>query len=352
MTYRFPKRARQSDIARKVGVTQATVSLVLGAKDGRSRISPRIAAKIRKIALELNYRPDSAARRLLGMRTGVVGVIVRHISDYFHSLPTQAVQLELSSRGFTAFLGHANSKVERVEQYLDEFARHGADGILCLEPVVWDRPALLERLLGMFPCAVFYTSHRRGDLCVVDVDRAAAVRLAVRRLVQHGYQRIALATWNDKEPGFRPSVQARWRGYREELEALKVPFDKRLIFDCQDESLFGPPSEKTIDDVISRLVVEQKARAIIGYDDYWAMRLIRQLQCRSLRVPQDVAVMGIGNEPRGEIFNPAITTVDMRHEAIAAPMVTMLEGLLKDGQVPPAQRVVMVEPCLVIRESA
>src|SRR4051794_32441539 len=98
-----PSRVTSVDVARRVGVSQSTVSLVLSGK-GRGRISARTEEAVRAAAAELGYRPNVAARTL---RTGVartVGLVVPDITNPFFGRVLRGAQRAAQRAGYTVVL--------------------------------------------------------------------------------------------------------------------------------------------------------------------------------------------------------------------------------------------------------
>src|SRR6185312_9280475 len=93
-----PSRVTSVDVARRAGVSQSTVSLVLSGK-GRGRISARTEATVRAAAAELGYRPNVAARTL---RTGIartVGLVVPDITNPFFGRVLRGAQRSAQRAG-------------------------------------------------------------------------------------------------------------------------------------------------------------------------------------------------------------------------------------------------------------
>ncbi|HUT25151.1 MAG TPA: LacI family DNA-binding transcriptional regulator [Sumerlaeia bacterium] len=344
-------RVTQQDIAREVGVTQATVSLVVASRGATPRVSAEIARKILDVARKRDYRPHPGARQLAGKGSGMIGVMGGHLMDHFHCALIEGVERTLAARGLTAFFGLSHGRTENIERYLDEFRFRGVDGVLWLDPVLWDDVDLLRRCRESAPCAVYYTDRRDPEVCIVDADRVTAVRIAVRHLIEAGRKRIGLAAWTPHE-GFEHSILPRREGYAQEIAVQGMSFDGELVFKCSHKPRFGMPSERTIDRAIEDLVREASADAIVAHDDYWAVQLVRRMQMQGLRVPGDVAVIGMGNTPMAALTNPAITTVDQGVEKIAEPMVHLLQKMIEGQSAPESERLVLVRPHLVVRESA
>ena len=97
---------------------------------------------------------------------------------------------------------------------------------------------------------------------------------------------------------------------------------------------------------------EQKADAIVAHNDFWAATIVRRLHARGLRVPEDVAVIGYLNHYLADWTDPALTTIDLRPELAARRMVEMLTSMIENGPLPEDQRQVVIQPELIIRDSA
>jgi DNA-binding LacI/PurR family transcriptional regulator len=345
-------RPTQAEIARRVGVTQATVSLVLGAKEPSSRVGPELRDKIQRCARGLGYRPHAGARLMRGKSADIVGILVRNLASPFNSTLAQALEQCLAAHGYTVFIGQTHRDPARLVRYAEDFAHRGADGLVCLDQIVWEQPNLVKKLHATLPSAVFFGTGRARGLCVVDIDRTAAARMATAHLLGRGCRRIGLATWAAQE-GFAAGVEARRAGYRQALAAAGLPYEPALVFKCAERATPGAmPAESTIQAVLDGVVVPQQVDAVLGYDDFWAARLVRAL-CRAGRhVPDDVAVAGLGDTFAATLADPALTTVNYQLEEVATRLVALLVEQIEKRVVPATQRVEVVPPVLVRRESA
>lgn len=345
-------RPTQAEIARRVGVTQATVSLVLGTKEPSSRVGPELRDKIQRCARELGYRPHTGARLLRGKSADIVGILVRNLASPFNSTLAQALEQRLAAHGYTVFIGQTHRDPARLLRYAEDFAHRGADGLICLDQIIREHPSLGKKLRATLPAAVFFGDSRAPSLCMVDVDRVAAARMATEHLLGRGCRRIGLATWAAQE-GFAAGVEARRAGYRQALVAAGLPYDPALVFKCAERAAPGAmPAESTIQAVLEGVLGPQRADAVLGYDDFWAARLVRALGRSGRQVPEDVAVAGLGDSDIATLATPALTTVNYRLEQVADSLVGLLIAQMADRTVPASDRVVVVRPVLVIRESA
>jgi len=229
------------------------------------------------------------------------------------------------------------------------------DGILCAVHHCFNED--MAGLLRRHPNTVFYENPRVPGATYVTVDRAEAGRLAVRHLAEKGRRRIALALMTLS----RTTHLARRQGYEAELAVQNLPLDPHLVFNGEPHGLCFAKFNRTtrqwdfpvhvIDLAIETLVREQHADAIVAHDDFWAAALVRGLKARGVRVPGDVAVVGYLNHYLADWTDPPLTTIDLQHAVAASAMVGMLERMITQGPPPEDQRIVRIQPSLIVRDS-
>jgi DNA-binding LacI/PurR family transcriptional regulator len=350
---------RLIDVARELGLSRNVVGHVLNGGGGNCRVSPKTANRIREMAKQLNYHPNHAAQLLLGKRSYTFGLLVSSAGDPLRSFLVQYLDAEAVKIGCHTYIGNTigNPLVgpNQFESYVREFSRRRVDGVFCAVHHWWpgDRALLLAR----HPHTVFYEDPGVPGAAYVTVDREAAVRLAVKHLAERGRKRIALAVMTQS----RPTHLARRRGYEEELRAHGLPVEELLVFDgesygvafarCVETHYRWEFPRQVIDHAIERLIDGGGADAIVAHDDYWAAELIKGLNCRGIRIPQDVAIVGYLNHYLADWTDPTLTTIDLHHLDAARQMVRILECMITDGPLPENERVVKITPQLVVRES-
>ncbi|MFD9012982.1 LacI family DNA-binding transcriptional regulator [Streptomyces sp. NPDC059552] len=143
------RRPTIKDIARQAGVSESAVSFALNDRPG---VSQDTRARIRRVAEELGWQPNSAARALSGERSGAVGLVLARPA---HTLGVESFFLQLVS-GIQEVLSTARTAllfqvVEDIDAecavYRRWWAERRVDGVLVVDPRTSDpRPALLEQL--------------------------------------------------------------------------------------------------------------------------------------------------------------------------------------------------------------
>ena len=354
------KPAILADVAKLAGVSRWLAGHVLNDGKGNARASAETARRIRRAAKRLDYHPNHAARLLRGKRSHTFGLLVLSAGDPLRSFLVEYLDARAWRIGCQTFIGNTMGPPDvgpsQFDNYVEELSRRGVDGVLCAVHH-WcegNRAALLAK----HPNTVFYEDPQVPGAAHVEVDRREAVRLAVRHLVGRGRKRIGLAVMTLS----RPTHTARLEGYEAELKAHGLPFDRRLVFSGQSHGLvytqYNVATNKwdfpieVMDKVIDTLVRDRGADAIVAHDDFWAAALIKRMRTRGIVVPQDVAVVGYLNHYLADWTDPALTTIHLPHDKAAEAMVGMLERMITNGPLPEDQRVVRIQPRLIVRESA
>jgi len=359
MTLKSNRPSTLSDVARQAGVSRWVAGQVINGGRGNSRVSAEVAERIRLAARELDYRPNRAARLLLGRRSHVFGLLVASAGDPLTSFLVQYLNLEAVKIGCHTLIcntmGRGPVGERQFNYYIEEFAQQRVDGVFCLVHPWMERNR--RRLVAAHPNVVFFESPGVAGASWVTIDREEAARLAVRHLVARGRRRIGLAVMTDS----RPACQARRRGYEAELAAQGLAGDERLVFVGQTHGIRYPTHNRItrrwqfpvdrMDRLIEALIDGQQADAIVAHDDYWAAALIRRLRQRGLRVPDDVAVVGYLNHYLADWVDPPLTTVDPRHRVAARVMVRRLEAMIEGRNGEESGNVMSIRPRLIVRES-
>src|SRR5690606_16001602 len=125
-------RATSVDVARRSGVSQSTVSLVLSGKH-RGRVSERTAAAVRAAAEELGYRPNVAARALKTGASRTVALVVPDITNPFFGRMLRGAQLAAREAGYAIALVDTLNDPAWGERAVDLLRTGGADGLLLFE---------------------------------------------------------------------------------------------------------------------------------------------------------------------------------------------------------------------------
>lgn len=345
MTVGTEKPVRLVDVARKAGVSRVAVARVLLGTGGvHVRVSDKTSQKIQRIAQRLGYRPNIMAQQLKGKRSGVIGVIIDSYAAQVQFESLSIMERQAAQQGYRFMVGQSHGEFERIAGYADDFVARGVDGVICISHGYPDKGKQIAQLFSRLPNVVFINRPAIEDAHYVAVDTADGVRQSVEHLLQTGRQRIALML-SDR---LYLSMQERRRGYLETLAAHGRPVDERRIWVAEQPQ----PTPELLDSMIDDLLVRQKVDAIQATNDIWAVRLMKRLLARGIRVPDDVAIVGYDNLELAELSQPELTSIDQNVPQVSRLAVEMLLHLIEDHPADEnAERSRLVRPRLVVRQS-
>ena len=339
------KTVRLVDVARAAGVSRVAAAHVLnGAGNASVRVGEKTRQRIEAIARKLQYRPNRAAQQLRGVPSGLVGVI------FDSQWPTNLHRLSSLERagidrGLRFMVGQVHGDARLSARYLDDFQDRGVEAILCIVDLKRDYLAEIRPLFQGRRNVVFHGRALTDEGLCVRVDTEDGIRQSVAHLLERGRQRIGMLLSHSGDE----FMTYRMAGYAAEFAARGMAVDRKLLWSAESSS--GLPDEATLNRAIDELFKVQKVDSMIAADDVWAVRLIQRLKARGYRVPDDIAVVGYDNLDLATVIDPALTTIDQQHAEYAEAAIDMLLKVTQQEAVTEADRVRVIRPRLVVRDS-
>ncbi|MDW8105415.1 MAG: LacI family DNA-binding transcriptional regulator, partial [Armatimonadota bacterium] len=334
-------RVTMQTIAARVGVSQATVSYVLNNKSG-ARVSAAVRAEILRVARELNYYPNEAARRLAGMRSRTIGVLqlyVRHsvLAGWWSSEIMRGIADAGFTRGYHLMI-YAMSEDVR-EMCLNAVYSGRLEGLIILAPYK-DEPLLRELSDAGIPLAAVGTRQVFGDRMVaVDADNEMGGYLATKHLIEQGHRRIAHLHGALNIP----NASDRLQGFYRAMQEAGLPVLPELVRES------GFLEERSYEITQELLQLPEPPTAIFAANDVSAIGVLRAVKEAGRQVPEEIAIIGYDGTPFTQLTEPPLTTVQQPASEMgriaASLLIDMTEGRT------PAERVVKLPVQLIARAS-
>lgn len=290
---------RLKDIAARAGVSVMTVSKVL--RDAPD-ISAQTKARIRQLAEQMGYVPDSLAQGLRTRTTKLFGLVISSITNPVFARTALAIEERAHELGYDVILAHSLNSVEREEACIRRLLSRRVDGLF-LSPVYrLDPSAEIYDEIRKNGTPAVILGHRApfcADFPNVETDESSASYELTRHLLDMGHTRIGFFGG----PMAAPWAQERLEGYRKAMRDAGIEPDDRLMFTAGATMDEG---EKAA----SQLIEESAdATAIIAVNDLVAIGAANVLLAAKLRIPEDISVVGFGNVLISELFKIPLTTV-------------------------------------------
>lgn len=297
------KSVKLEDIAKRVGVSNVTVSKALADKSG---VSEELRSKIKKIAKEMGYIPMSAQKAKEKKETGNIGVVVpaRFIDNNssFYWAVYQNVVTKLQAKGYYAILEILNIQDEEYCHLPNILQDEKVDGLIMIGQVCHKYSEFMwksQKVPAMF--LDFYDTHMEYDTIIS--DGYYGMYVLTDYLIKKGHREIGFVG----TPLSTSSITDRLFGYEKALLENGIPLNKEWII--PDRSLEGINCEVDLP--------EKLPTALACNCDYTASRVINKLRERGLSIPQDISIVGFDNYLYPNLSNLQITTYEVEIDKMA-----------------------------------
>lgn len=324
------------EVARIAGVSVRTVSYVTS---GSGRVSDATRVRVQQTIDRLGYRPNPAARFLQQGRTGLISLGVPDLDiPYFAELATIILQ-RARTVGTTVLIEQTAGDPE-AEARLFENSNRKVDGVI-LSPLGLTAADVAARADGL---PVVLLGEVEGDHVVdhVAIDNVAATALATEHLVDVGCRRIALI--GAQRSGSHQTAHLRERGYRQALAKAGHAVDEQLVVRVDH---FHRQDGRAAFEHLANLA--DRPDGVVCLNDLLAIGALRSAHDYGIRVPRDVAIIGVDDIEETRYSLPTLSTIQPDKVEIGRWAVdTLLERIEGDR----SQAREQVLPFrLVVRES-
>jgi len=231
------------NIAQSLGVSNATVSLVLNGKEKEGRIGKEMAEKIRTKAKELQYEPNNLARSLRVGRSQTIGLIVADISNSFFSNLAFHIQEHAEKFGYTVFITNTNEDVVKMEEMINILKSRQVDGFIIV-PTENGCEHIAQLVNLGIPTVLLDRYYPELNTSHVLIDNYISAQKASTYLLEQGCRNIALLTYKNT----LHHITERTRGYSEALEKAGI-HTPRIIREVSYSNLEGDVA-KAINEIV------------------------------------------------------------------------------------------------------
>jgi DNA-binding LacI/PurR family transcriptional regulator len=324
------------ELAAHLGLSSATVSLVINRSPGAKSIPASTQQRVRDAAKELNYRPNLMARSLRQKRSFTIGVVVPEVSEGYAALVLSGIEDHLLQEGYFYFVVSHRHRADLIEEYPSLLQQRAVEGIIAVDTL------LTEDCL--IP-AVAISGHRQvPGVTNIVLDHNLAAHLALEHLLKSGHQRIAMIKGQD----FSSDTEIRWRALHSVAKQLGITIHEKLTVQLDNDS----PSPQVGYSVTRRLLDRGELfSALFAFNDISAIGAIQALRESGRRVPEDVSVIGFDDIQSAAYQNPGLTTVRQplrQMGVIAAETLLARINAPRQAEYPKS---IIVKPELIIRAS-
>jgi LacI family transcriptional regulator len=306
------------DVAKAAGVSSATVSYVL---NDLNKVSPEVDALVRRVASEIGYSRNNAARALKTGRNNIIGCILPTLTSPVFPEIAKAVQLRAEKHGYATLVIDSGNEPMREERVVNTLARHGVDGAVALL-----HPSFHRTTPAQFPMVSLDAPFPGLDS--VRGDHRAGGRLMAEHVMALGHERVGLLS------GFQDLTSS-----RERRDGFVEAAQGRVSFVWEVEVDLVPQLRSEAVEAIAR----REVTMIACVNDLVAIAALSAIKALGLRVPDDVSVIGFDDMQWSSWPLIDLTTVRQPLAILGEHAVDLLIARLGNAGTPLVDKVLPVE---------
>jgi DNA-binding LacI/PurR family transcriptional regulator len=328
------------DVAKKAGVSKATVSRILNGNFEHSKMETR--NRVLEAVKELDFRPNALARGLKQSKTNVLGVVLSNLHVPFWSDVLKAVEDTCSRMGYSVMICNTNDNTKIEEELIRNLQMRRVDGII-IHPTLRN-PDLYHSLVSVnFP--IVSLKKNLSNINTVIIDNFLGAKLAVEHLLKLGRKRIAFLT---RQPdGVRPREE-RLDGYKKTLLEHNIQVDESLIHVVQNQG-------EEVKRVCTMLLRgPNRPDAILCTESLMELDVMEAAKELNLKIPTDVALIGYNENVWLRYMDPPITTINQPSYQMGVLAVNKLLELIERSEKKEPGReaqTVVLKPSIIVRKS-
>ncbi len=209
------------DIAKKAGVSIATVSRVMNKSDG---IADKTREKVLKVADKLGYHPQAYAQGLARKKKNIIMVVVPVLSNYFFMEVLAGIQDEISNYNYDLNIFNIkNDGATGMFEQVDNIIKRGwADGYIFISTHMRDNQL---KQLQKYEMPITLIDEDYPEIDSITVNNEQGIQIAMQYFLDEGYKRIGMiSALKSSKPG-----EQRIEGYKKALKNAGVAVDESLI---------------------------------------------------------------------------------------------------------------------------
>ncbi len=332
------------DIAERCATSPATVSRVLSGSDYPVRED--LKNRIMSTALELNYRPNIFGRRLRGIESREVGVIIPNLSNPFYGELLDSLEATCYDLHFKPTIRCSHNRQELESQHFQDFQESRVCGILISS--IHNHQDVLKNAEGEANLPVVFFDQGQTNpedrSMRVTYDFRKAGFLSASHLLETGHRSLAYVL-----PSFdRPSRKQICRGIH--VATLRHPAVDYRIISLEDDTPIDLLNIRSVSEKLAQKVLKQirELDGLIVLNDILAIGIMTELRASGIRVPEDISVISHDDLWLAEMVSPRLTTVRQSAAETGKAAVRLLHRHLAQSL---EERTTVLIPELVVRET-
>ncbi len=334
------RRVTLRDIAKLAEVHPGTASRALSDDENLKKlVNPETAKRVQKIAKDLKYNPDPAARSLKTRRSHSVGVLIPDITNPLFPPIIRGIEDCLAESGFVVLLGNTDDDSKREKMLLDGMLSRRVDAMI-LATAKRDHDVAVEIVSQDLPLVLVNRVLDNHAIPSVSTDDMAGIRMSVNHLLGLGHTKIAhLAGPQEFSTGAN-----RIKSFYLTMNAAGIDVDPRMI--TYAESFSQSEGAKRCRELLANF---PEVTAIVAANDMLAIGCYQALDEVGIRCPDEISIVGFNDAPFSDKISPPLTSITFPHYQVGFEAANLAVERIQNPN--STTKVLFLPPELVIRRS-
>ncbi len=323
-----------------LNISAAAVSKAL---HNDSRISEKTKKAVRQVAKNLNYQPNHLASALRSGKSKLVGVVVPKTNSNFFSSVIHNIEEVLNKEGYHIIITQSNESYQKECANIDTLLHTQVDGIIASMANETVKLDSFEKVKAAgVPLITFDRGENDLNVDYIGIDDYESSHVIINHLVEQGCKRIAHIG------GFKRTriFNNRIRGYVDALKKHNLPIEDDLLI---ESSLTQEDGREKMQQLL-RLKNRPDAVYIAG--DYAALGALQLCNELDIKVPDEIALVGFGNEPFTDMVTPQLTSVNQQAYEIGKIAAQRFLEFSKKEVIDQKLNKIILDAELIVRKSS
>ena len=324
-------RATIADVAKKAGVSKATVSRFLNHRE--RLLSPDIAAKVEAAVAELAYAPSPMAQALSRGRSRLIGLVVADVSNPFSVAVLRGAEKACQQAGYLLMLFNLGNDGSREREAIDALARYQVDGFI-LNTLGRGAAAVDAEALHGKPSVLVDRRHAGMRADFVSLDNPAAMQSACEHLAAGGYKELLYISEPSKGVSSRRERIAAF-GECMQAQAHRLAGE---VFECHDDT--QPEAQAALDQALVALkkrATRGRRAAVLAGNSVVTLRVAGAMARLGWHFGDQLGFVGFDDTEWAPLIGPGLSTIAQPTDAIGHAAATCLIERLQGFEGPPRQ---------------
>lgn len=314
------KRTSLKDIASALGISTASVSIVLNNKDSLGRVSYETATKIRNKAKELNYSPNAFAKSLRLGKSKTIALVIADVSNIFFGKLAFFVQTFAEQYGYTVIIANTNEDASKMDKLLETLKSRQVDGFIITPPE--NSELMIQHLLveENYPTVLVDRSFPNIPVNSVLIDNYSVSYRGTKYLIDEGCQQIAFIAYKQN----LNHIKSRRQGYIDAMKYFhlyKNSYIKEVRYNTLQEDM-----EQAISELFNS---KEKVDSIFFATNTISICGIRCLLNKKIQISQDLKLMCFDENEAFSLLPFPIPYIKQPIEKMAHASVELLIDQIK-----------------------